>query len=442
MRVVVLAVCASLLALLVMAGSLAIYSLFRMHDQETAVRRTLTERTQMLIGLWASVENYRQAVDQLAKAPAREDRLARPRLDQLARQIDSELQHYPSQEDAEETALIHIIEDVYHQQREFYIAIVTASPMKQAPVIGKAGASREAPNEELIRNWPARLSTWNGQRLQNADRTLLAEFAAVRRGLARAMGISFGSGLLLTSLGAAYILRLERQTRARYAELARSRQDLQELSAQLVDAQESERRSISRELHDEIGQSLGALLVDIGRLSAHSTSLDPAIRTQLGHMRSIAERSFQAVRNIALLLRPSMLDDLGLQAALDWLGREVSRNSHVEVSVESGDVPQDLSDAYKVCIYRLTQGALHNAVKHSSARNATVRVKYSKQGIRLTVADDGRGFDPARTRGMGLLGMEERVKRLGGIFRIESQPGRGATVTAELPPPSGSGVSE
>src|SRR6516164_5684828 len=93
--------------------------------------------------------------------------------------------------------------------------------------------------------------------------------------------------------GTAYILRLERQTRARYFELARSRHDLQELSAQLVDAQESERRTISRELHDEIGQSLGALLVDIGRLSTHS-SLNPAMKIQLENMRSIAERSFQA----------------------------------------------------------------------------------------------------------------------------------------------------
>jgi len=182
--------------------------------------------------------------------------------------------------------------------------------------------------------------------------------------------------------------------------------------------------------------------MDIVRLSAQSTSGDPAIRSQLEHMKSVTERCFQAVRNIALLLRPSMLDDLGLHAALDWLGREVSRNSQMEVTVESEDVPQDLPDAYKVCIYRLTQAALHNAVRHSNARNATVRVKHSKQGIRLRVADDGRGFDPVRMRGVGLRGMEERVKRLGGIFRIESQPGRGTTVTAELPPPSGPGASE
>jgi signal transduction histidine kinase len=442
-RGLLLAVCASLLALLLTSGIMAVRFLGQMYAREAAVWHALTERTQMLVGLWASVQSYRQAVESfVAKAPADRDQVARRHLDQLGLEVDMELQRYPSQEDSTETALVRSIEDAFHRQRDFYIAIVTASPLKQFPVERNAIAARQQSDEEMILIWPARLSMWNGERLQNADRTLLAQFANVQNGLTRALVLAFGSGLLLASAGTAYILRLERQTRARYFELARSRHDLQELSAQLVDAQESERRTISRELHDEIGQSLGALLVEIGRLSAHSTSLEPAIRTQLEHMKSIAERSFQSVRNIALLLRPSMLDDLGLEAALEWLGREVSRNSQMEVTVESEDVPQDLPDAYKVCIYRLAQGALHNAARHSSARNATVRVKHSKQGIRLWVADDGRGFDPARTRGIGLLGMEERVKRLGGIFRIESQPGRGATITAELPPPFGSGASE
>jgi signal transduction histidine kinase len=299
--------------------------------------------------------------------------------------------------------------------------------------------ARRQSDEELNLRWPARLNAWNGERLQNADRTLLAQFGSLQRGLTRALIIAFGSGLLLASAGTAYIWRLERQTQARYVELARSRHDLQELSAQLVDAQESERRKISRELHDEIGQSLGALLVGIGRLSAAGTSYAPEIRSQLDHVRSIAERCFQAVRNIALLLRPSMLDDLGLEAALEWLGREVSRNSEMEVTVEPGGVPEDLPDVCKVCIYRVTQAALHNAVRHSGAQNATVRVHQTKQGIRLEVRDDGRGFDPERTRGLGLLGMEERVKRLGGSFRLESQPGQGTTIVAELPCASSGG---
>ena len=195
--------------------------------------------------------------------------------------------------------------------------------------------------------------------------------------VSRVLAIGFGGGLLLVLGSMAYIVRLDRQTRARYVELARSRHALQQLSA-------------------------------------------------------------QTVRNIALLLRPSMLDDLGLAAALEWQGREVSRRSEIEVSVESESVPEDLPDEYKIYIYRLVQEALNNAVRHSGARNAKVVVERQAKSIVVRVTDDGRGFDPGRSRGMGILGMEERVKRLGGTLRVESQPGKGATVTAELPVPAGS----
>jgi signal transduction histidine kinase len=152
------------------------------------------------------------------------------------------------------------------------------------------------------------------------------------------------------------------------------------------------------------------------------------VKAQLDNLKSVAERTFQSVRNIALLLRPSMLDDLGLAAALEWQGREVSRRSEIEVSVESESVPEDLPDDYKTCIYRLVQEALNNAVRHSGARNAKVVVEQLAKSIVVRVTDDGRGFDPVRSRGMGILGMEERVKRLGGTLRVESQPGKGATV--------------
>jgi signal transduction histidine kinase len=210
---------------------------------------------------------------------------------------------------------------------------------------------------------------------------------------------------------------------------------LQLLSSRLVDAQETERRSISRELHDEVGQSLGALLVDLGRLPA----IAPEAKEQIDRMKSVAERTFQSVRNIALLLRPSMLDDLGLAAALEWQGREVSRNSQIEVEVQTADLSETLPDEYKICIYRFVQEALHNAVRHSAARAAIVTVEQSPTRIVVQVKDNGGGFDPQRTRGLGLLGMEERVKRLHGTFTVHSTPLQGTAVTAELPWPPGAG---
>jgi signal transduction histidine kinase len=439
LRGLVLAMCGSLLFLLLGSGITAVHFLRDMHAQEMSVTHALVERTQMLVGLWVSVQGYRHAVEQFVlQTHAVPDQVARQRLDQLTAQVHSELGSYPSQQDFRESALLRDLQESFSQQHSLYTAVLTPAASKQAPP--EATGTRRVTAEELLLEWPARLRLWNGERLYHADRTLAAQFANAQSGLTRTLAIALGSGLLFACVGMAYIARLERQTRARYIELARSRQDLQELSARLVDAQETERRSISRELHDEVGQSLGALLVDIGRLSSLSSSADPNVKDQLEHLKSVAERSFNAVRNIALLLRPSMLDDLGLVAALEWLGREVSRSTEVEVVVESENVPEDLPEQYKVCIYRLVQASLHNAVRHSGARNTTVAVVPSKHGIQVQITDDGRGFDPDRTRGLGLLGMEERVKRLGGSFRVQSQPGKGATVTVELPaPPAGGG---
>src|SRR5262249_48720995 len=158
---------------------------------------------------------------------------------------------------------------------------------------------------------------------------------------------------------------LERQTQSRYTQLGQSRLQLEQLSARLVDAQETERRSIARELHDEIGQALGALLVDLGRFSTALAGERSELQGQLENMKSTAERTFHAVRNISLLLRPSMLDDLGLIAALEWQGREVSRRSEIEVDVQSENVSENLPDEYRVSVYRIVQEALSNAVRHS-----------------------------------------------------------------------------
>ena len=197
-----LAVCASLLALLLTSGIMAVRFLGQMYAREAAVWHALTERTQMLVGLWASVQSYRQAVESfVAKAPADRDQVARRHLDQLGLEVDMELQRYPSQEDSTETALVRSIEDAFHRQRDFYIAIVTASQLKQFPVERNAIAARQPSDEEMILIWPARLSMWNGERLQNADRTLLAQFANVQNGLTRALVLAFGSGLLLASAG-------------------------------------------------------------------------------------------------------------------------------------------------------------------------------------------------------------------------------------------------
>jgi signal transduction histidine kinase len=208
---------------------------------------------------------------------------------------------------------------------------------------------------------------------------------------------------------------------------------LQQLSARLVDAQETERRAISRELHDEVGQALGLLLMDAGRLSTQLGPSDEKGQEIVRSIKTVAERTVQTVRSMALLLRPSMLDDLGLVPAVEWYAREMSRRGETEVEVRAENISDTLSDPLKLCVYRMVQEALNNANRHAHAKNVVVELKQSANSISVKIEDDGSGFDPKRTRGMGLLGMEERVKRLGGSINIESRPGTRTIIRAELP---------
>ena len=138
---------------------------------------------------------------------------------------------------------------------------------------------------------------------------------------------------------------------------------------------------------------------------------------------------------MALLLRPSMLDDLGLVPALQWQAREVSKRNGVWVNVAADQVSEELPEEHKTCVYRIVQEALHNCVQHSGASNVRVTVRQERDRLQLAVQDDGKGFNAHQERGMGLLGIEERVSHLGGSFAVSSQPGQGTVLNVTLPLP-------
>jgi signal transduction histidine kinase len=128
-----------------------------------------------------------------------------------------------------------------------------------------------------------------------------------------------------------------------------------------------------------------------------------------------------------------MLDDLGLIPAVQWQAREVSRTSNVSVQVNAESVSEDLPEEHRTCIYRIVQEALRNVVRHANAKNVRIRLDQGDDELILTIQDDGHGFVPERDKGLGLLGMQERVTHLHGSFRIESTPGVGTSVRVELP---------
>ena len=429
LRWVLLGAFLGLLALIFISGAAAIRTLRDMHQQEQDARSAVAERAQTLSNLYVSIEVYNDDIGRyVGYPPEKSDPRVRQQLDRLTADIDSQLTRYPAHRQQQEAAFLEVIQDLYRRHLALYQSALGA------PMAPEARGQILTMRAQLL-DWSGQLNAWNGRQLHSSDETLLAQFSRLESSLTGSLSIVLAAGLILVIASMAYILRLERQTRNRYRELAQSRHELERLSSRLVDAQEEERRSISRELHDEVGQSLGALLVDLGRLSTNLPADSAEIRDRIDHMKSLTERTVGTVRDIALLLRPSMLDDLGLVAALEWQGREVSRRSQMEVTVESANVSDDLPDEYKICVYRLVQEALNNAVRHSRARNAKVRVAGSASGIEIEVSDDGEGFDPERARGLGILGMEERVKRLGGSLTVKSARGQGTALKAELPLP-------
>jgi len=275
-----------------------------------------------------------------------------------------------------------------------------------------------------------RIARINEDALKRGDEKLGALFDRLQLGLVAMIAITLLGGAALAGLTIFHILRLEGEVQRRLEESVQARASLQELSAKLVRAQEEERRALSRELHDEVGQSFSAVLMEAENL----LDLEPTTeaRPRLESIRAVAEKGINEIRNMALLLRPSMLDDFGLVPALDWQARETAKRTGMHVQVSS-ELAQDLPEEHKTCIYRVVQEALHNCARHAQANTVQVDVRRETGRILLSVQDDGSGFDPQRVRGLGLMGMEERVRHLGGTFEIDSQPGRGTRVNVALP---------
>lgn len=251
--------------------------------------------------------------------------------------------------------------------------------------------------------------------------------------LSLAVTLAVVAGAILAVFVYRYLARLEAIAQARLAQFREAATRSEQLSHRLLTVQEQERKSLARELHDEVGQSLGALLVDIGQ-ARNELDVNPwESRVRLEAAIATGKHTLETVRDISLLLRPSMLDELGLIPALHWQAREVSRRSGMVVTVRSAYEDLDLNEEYRTTVFRVVQEALANASKHAAAATALVEITTAPGRLHITVSDNGKGFDADRTRGLGLLGMEERAVRLGGRLHVSSTPGRGTVVTVDLP---------
>ena len=275
-----------------------------------------------------------------------------------------------------------------------------------------------------------RIEALNEEALRRGDAKLGDLFGRLQLGLLAMIAITLLGGASLAGFTIFHILKLEGEVRQRLAESVDARASLQELSARLVRLQEDERRALSRELHDEVGQAFSAVLLETENLLDLASA--PEVRAHLDSIRGVAEKGMNEIRNMALLLRPSMLDDFGLLPALEWQAREIGKRTGLRVQVAS-EMSGELPEEHKTCVYRVVQEALNNCAQHAQASAVQVSVRQESARILVTVQDDGSGFDPERVRGLGLLGMEERVRHLGGSFHVDSRPGRGTLLSVVLP---------
>ena len=219
-------------------------------------------------------------------------------------------------------------------------------------------------------------------------------------------------------------------------ELERSQQELQALTARLMTAQEDERRRISHELHDDFNQRLALLTLEIETLERN---LPKSKDVMVGRLRALRDRVVTLsddVHHLAYQFHPSILDDLGLTAALESLTDDFRRREHIEIDL-SLSVPEKIAPEIGYCLYRVTQEALRNVARHAEAAGVTLTLERVDDGINLVISDSGVGFETdvtdKRRRGLGVVGMQERVRLVNGRFSVTSRIGAGTRVQAWVP---------
>jgi PAS domain S-box-containing protein len=220
------------------------------------------------------------------------------------------------------------------------------------------------------------------------------------------------------------------------AALIKARAELRELSIASQTAREEEKSRISRELHDELGQNLTALKMDLSWLESHAANDEPARNERIHAMQRVLDSTVVATRRIAADLRPLMLDDLGLMAALEWLTQDFTRRSTVPCDLSVDDRVVEVDQRVQSALYRAVQECLTNVARHAMATRVKIELKVNPANVFLRVQDDGRGIreqDRSRRGSFGLIGMRERVYILGGSVEITSEPGAGTSITVVMP---------
>lgn len=291
------------------------------------------------------------------------------------------------------------------------------------------------PRRQAVVDLAREVARLNRENLERERSRIQSSQDTLRKFLLQITVVALGLGIVVATLTTYRVAILERRHDDQTRQIEASQQDLRRLSRKLVQAQESERKALSRELHDEVGQTLTALGMELGNLASIRNGDNQAFELRIEDLKRLNADAMRSLRDLAMGLRPSMLDDLGLEAALQWQGREFSRHTGVPATIQVNGTLAELSEAQRTCIYRVVQEALTNCARHASARTVLVAVSDHGSGVTVVVHDDGVGFDRQSSlrAGLGLISIQERVAALDGTVTITSERNRGTTVRVEIP---------
>jgi signal transduction histidine kinase len=308
------------------------------------------------------------------------------------------------------------------------------TPVEKMLLSGRFLRNEVLPRREAVLAVAEDIEQLNNQNLAAQQAEVTARHAALRDDLYTLLWQSLLLGGIVALTAVIRLRVLERRSEEQRRIAQEAERQLRDLSQQLVATQEEERKKLSRELHDHVGQVLTALRMELGRIDRMRGVGEARLASAVAESRRLVDDIVHTVRDLALGLRPSMLDDLGLQPALEWHVRDVARRYAIPVSLDvDGDVSA-LPDQHRTCVYRVVQEALTNCVRHAKAGRVRVHVSGAPGGLDVAVTDDGLGFDPAmRRQGLGLKGIEERVRELGGVMKIRSTPGGGTSLSIHVP---------
>ena len=279
------------------------------------------------------------------------------------------------------------------------------------------------------------LGKLNDENFESRRRELSRSVQGLQSDIWETMLTALVLGTIIAGTSVFRISSLEKESAAHQQASQQAEVRLRHLSQQLVSSQEQERKALSRELHDEIGQLLTALRMELGNLERVQVARGMESDPHLDQAKKLAESTLRTTRDIAMGLRPAMLDILGLGPALEWQAREYSRRYNTPIQLEVDGDLRDVPDPHRTYLYRIVQEGLTNCARHAQAKNIHVKLEDSRGTLAVVVEDDGVGFDQdgSVTYGLGLLGITERVRELCGQLSIHSEPGKGTRIAVTLP---------